>query len=111
MKKVLCLLLLCIFMVINFSCHQPNIFATLEEADSLVYINPQKALGKLDSIEKVMDTTEVQNYVYLRCLRFMAEDKLSLKSALSSSGIFWWQADKVSKTISIDLTLIALDRW
>lgn len=63
-------------MVINFSCHQPNIFATLEEADSLVYINPQKALGKLDSIEKVMDTTEVQNYVYLRCLRFMAEDKL-----------------------------------
>lgn len=57
MKKVLCLLLLCIFMVINFSCHQPNIFATLEEADSLVYIyiNPQKALGKLDSIEKVMD--------------------------------------------------------
>lgn len=63
-------------MVINFSCHQSNIFAILEEADSLVYINPQKALGKLDSIEKVMDTTEVQNYVYLRCLRFMAEDKL-----------------------------------
>lgn len=73
-RKIGILSLLCLLVI--SSCRQSSTFASLEEADSIVYANPRKALVKLDSIEKVMDTTEVQNFVYLRCLRFMAEDKL-----------------------------------
>ena len=48
----------------------------LVEADSLVYSNPKLALEKLDSMETCKDTTDVSLKMYIRLLKFLAQDKL-----------------------------------
>ncbi len=62
-------------LVVVTSCqhHYP---ASLVEADSLVYSNPNVALQKLDSISLYLDTMVKADVMYLRLLKMTAKDKL-----------------------------------